>query len=512
MQNDTHPFLYRFLPPAVKEFFLERGLEDIKEIAERYGLSQNAVDELDTIQQEILFGYEPLDKLENIIRARLGYDQILARKIIADLLEKRFLPLDSYLEATAFRLYSAVGGNSTVVNVIAVDSAGQTAKQTREKQEEFLRSGKAGNGEKVKLKNLGIEELRNNKTEIIDVVRKFDETLDKAEPIHKGEKPLDPSHEIAPPPPMIVEEKDEARTKLDTLVKADVAETNIVQSLKNTGQKAPSSIENPKIDEVVRKLSLTFASSELQKRFRVLVGARLSGVRKPDDFKTALTRAIAYGGLGFEEKAAERIIEAVEAEMRAKNEVAAQKAHEEKQAFVTMRQEAYGTNKSDETDRTNITSVKPTTVPAEQDNMTKTKTPPSMSEASVVLEKTPSGKTPVMDVVPPRRLSGPIEELAAMTLDDFRRIPGAIQNAISSIADDLGNLAKQDPGLYIRGAAAWRMSPLVSEYRRLLALSLKDGIKVEKVLEDPAKNPQGLKIEEMAALREFHSSLRSSGS
>ena len=124
MEEKQTKFLYRFLPEPVREFFLESGIEDIEFIAKTHGLSEKAVDELDYIQQELLFGYKTLDGLVNLLTQRLGYDATQSKKIALDVIEKRFLPIDAYMRATAYRTFQALGGNITVVSVQKIKHEG----------------------------------------------------------------------------------------------------------------------------------------------------------------------------------------------------------------------------------------------------------------------------------------------------------------------------------------------------------------------------------------------------
>ncbi len=124
-------FLYRFLPDEIRAFFLESGLSDVEQIAKTYGLSNEAVDELDRIQQEVLFGYESLDGVRNLIKERLKFDEKLATNVALDLIEGRFLPIDSYLGAMAFRTFANLGGNPTVANIKRIDASGGTVADVR---------------------------------------------------------------------------------------------------------------------------------------------------------------------------------------------------------------------------------------------------------------------------------------------------------------------------------------------------------------------------------------------
>ncbi|MEK7108196.1 MAG: hypothetical protein AAB898_00835, partial [Patescibacteria group bacterium] len=119
-----------------------------------------------------------------------------------------------------------------------------------------------------------------------------------------------------------------------------------------------------------------------------------------------------------------------------------------------------------------------------------------------------AGKRPVVDVTYERRLVGPLEELKRMTLADFRRLPGTVEERIEAIRQDVDALRAQDPALRIQAIEAWRSSPLMRLYQRLLSLALQEGVPVERVLADAAKNPDRMQSEEIAAVRTFNRTLR----
>ena len=294
-QLSERTFLYRFLPDEIRAFFLASGFEDIEAIAKVYGLSQDAIDTLDTIQQEVLFGYEPVDKVRNLIQDRLKFDEKLATRVALDLIEKRFLPIDSYLGSTAYRVFSSLGGNVTVVNIKRIDASGGTVVDVRRSMTEYLaeQAVKAANPpaaapvieapaaiqptpvlqtpkpvvepvvqkadqptvkptvqkmtEPVKEQKIGsksvaapivkpfVEQQSSPKpvekvsvvlppveSDEVKTVKAFDKKLDRLDPVRKGEKgketgvvnaPLDPSHELAPPPPVLVTTLDQPKTR-----------------------------------------------------------------------------------------------------------------------------------------------------------------------------------------------------------------------------------------------------------------------------------------------------------
>ncbi len=390
---------------------------------------------------------------------------------------------------------------------------------------------------------------------VVKVIKRFDDKLDEVHPAQKGEK-----RELAPPPPMIVdaeppatkkdvgpmvtshvEETKEDRTapsvprvkrslrrKSEVVVKPkkreltppkkelfpnvanEAAAASTMQDLKKTGHKAPESLENKKIDEVQRKLSLTFPSGEINKRFRVVLGARFSGVRSAADFKKALEQPIGKGGLALSEHAVNRVVEEVESTISGEHGDAVAKHKAGKEEMVKKKQEKYGapsskTQPSSSSSSSSSASGTSASKPAPQKKST-AKT--VLSTSSMAPRVTPSGKKPVTDVRYKKRLVGPIEEFRRMNIDDFRRLPGDISVVQENLMEDINMLGEGDPGLRIRAIEAWRESPLVTMYQKLMGMALQEGIAIESVLKDAKRNPKGMTKEEIDVVRRINSTLR----
>ncbi|MBT6254499.1 hypothetical protein HOI83_04715 [Candidatus Uhrbacteria bacterium] len=386
---------------------------------------------------------------------------------------------------------------------------------------------------------------------VVKVVRRYDDKLDKMHPASKGEK-----RELAPPPPMIVDAEPPAtkkdvgpmvtshvevetdvkptpaqpkakkslRRKSEVVVKPkkrapvavkkelfpnvanEAAAASTMQDLKKTGQKAPESLENKKIDEVQRKLSLSFPSSELNKRFRVVLGARYSGVRSAADFKKALEQPIEKGGLALSEHAVNRVVEEVETSISGEHGDAVAKHKAGKEEMVKKKQEKYGAPSSKDPKSSSSPALGASASKSVSQKKSTAKT--VLSTPSMAPRVTPSGKKPVTDVRYKKRLVGPIEEFRRMNIDDFRRLPGDISVVQENLMEDINMLGEGDPGLRIRAIEAWRESPLVMMYQKLMGMALQEGIAIESVLKDAKRNPKGMTKEEIDVVRRINSTLR----
>ncbi len=521
MPTTDRIFLYRFLPDEIRAFFLESGLGDVEQIAKTYGLSSEAVDEMDRIQQEVLFGYESLDGVRNLLKERLKFDEKLAGNVAMDLIEKRFLPIDSYLGATAFRTFANLGGNPTVANVKRIDATGGTVADVRRRVAEYAAQvGVTTKPEPVPTPPPAKGELEGVIQKARETTKAFDTALDRKDDAvskpRKGEAPaLDPTHELAAPRETVVKIKPLAPKPSFPAVEEEAEVAVMMKRLQASGAQASPSIEHGKIDEVQRRLSLTFPSAELDKRFRVLLGARLSNVRSSDAFKSALGRSVESGGLELDAHTVSRIIEEVEGHKEVVDAKAVERQKQGKEEYVEKRTEQYHPTPVIGARSSNRLTPSNSPLAGGGISISDTVRQPKKSEAKAMLSKpsmTPApieGKRPVVDVAYERRLVGPLEELARMTLADFRRLPGGTADKIAAIKEDVEALRGQDPGLRIRAVEAWRGSPLMRLYQKLLARALQEGVPVERVLSDPAKNPDRVQAEEIVAIRNFNKGLRS---
>jgi hypothetical protein len=115
-----------------------------------------------------------------------------------------------------------------------------------------------------------------------------------------------------------------------------------------------------------------------------------------------------------------------------------------------------------------------------------------------------SHKSPIVEVKgsSPQayQVYGPIDELGAFTLADFRRLADDPVQAVEKLTMKLANLQKDSYLLYIRGVEAWLKSPLYREYQQVLLASLSSGRPVSEVV---AGDDISLRPEEFRALAEF---------
>lgn len=115
----------------------------------------------------------------------------------------------------------------------------------------------------------------------------------------------------------------------------------------------------------------------------------------------------------------------------------------------------------------------------------------------------------VLDVTPAVKLVGPVEELRAMTLADFRKLARDPKEACLKIRDKINLL--QEESFEKRNAAvtAWRGSEPMRIYAELTAAALQEGKAVPvQIQERTAAGKPSLTQEEFTAIMELNRILR----
>jgi len=242
---------------------------------------------------------------------------------------------------------------------------------------------------------------------------------------------------------------------------------------------------NLKLDEATRK------------KFVGAVEARLKDIRDAFETRDLLERSVEQGGLAIGGGQLALVMEELEKIVGEQQTVARIKFEEEKKtakAAAKVVAEKAVIDKAKAV-RPKIGLPKPVT--------------PVVSPASRSLP--PSNGRPLMvDVVAPsRRLSGPIEELQNLSLEEFRRLSSDPKEAIIKIHDKINLLEEQGIGQKILAVKAWRSSPINLLYLEISRAALLSG----RVTEDVARervlaNQPSLTNEEIHAINSLNGMLR----
>ncbi|KKW36866.1 MAG: Hedgehog/intein hint domain protein [Candidatus Giovannonibacteria bacterium GW2011_GWA2_53_7] len=235
---------------------------------------------------------------------------------------------------------------------------------------------------------------------------------------------------------------------------------------------------------------------EGKKKLHAIVKTRLKGIRDPYKTRSALESSEGLAWKGGELSQALEAIENVYSKLEAEGVL---KAEQEKRAYVDKRiarfihdEEKDSGDVSQDTDG----RVLPRALPAET-----TVQSPSLPQ----LKK----KGKMRDVMAPRKLSGPIEELSSMTISDFRRWGSKAQESAEEVKERIGLLEEESYAKRLAGLSAWRRSPLYQTYVSVVSEAMQGGQSIAGVLHSHASSGEEmLTEEEVRALIKLNGTLR----
>jgi len=117
---------------------------------------------------------------------------------------------------------------------------------------------------------------------------------------------------------------------------------------------------------------------------------------------------------------------------------------------------------------------------------------------------------PTLDTVrAPMRLVGLNEELAGMTMAEFRRLAKTPQDAAAKILQKLQTLQEESFERWTEGVEAWRESPLQQQYLKLVTESFSSGKPVAQLVEEKrALDPSLPSGEELSAIIQLNSQIQ----
>lgn len=256
--------------------------------------------------------------------------------------------------------------------------------------------------------------------------------------------------------------------------------------------KAEYTVPSPKedvVEQVIAGLSFAISATVLG-RAKALIQSRAKDVRNDQQVRRYATQTEAGGGLGLTEAQAEELVARIHTVLGIKPETA---------PYVSVQAEVQ--KKAVKESATTKPAEPVQSTPATPDALdaliragagetnilaTYKKTP----AAGSVAEHTPRGipsvsaQKPMMhDVTPPTpETMGPIDELRAFSLTDFRRLGGTLEQKKLVILGKFETLKRDSFVLYMQGREAWYQSPLYRQYLQIIARSVNERKPVSTVI------------------------------
>ncbi len=241
------------------------------------------------------------------------------------------------------------------------------------------------------------------------------------------------------------------------------------------------------IESIIQKHSLQFPDPLLLKRFRSVAEARLKEIRNTLETRDILTRPLKIGGLGLAPDLTQAIIADLEILARQiRDELPKVQPPVTKPAAPTA------------PPRPRVPAPPPQVPPAPPTPPVPIRRPPPLPVRRPFIQR-PAVQSlrPILEDIKnppaaPARLIGPIEELSALTLEDFRNL--GENDAAGSVRKIFGKIALLGQESFAKkagGIKAWRQSPVYQLYLDLGRISLESGRAIREVImtRQPAGQP-----------------------
>jgi len=561
------------LPEEIQDFLVDAtGPDWARKATVQFGLQQDKVVVLLSLAERLTLQVELLGLLPSLILSEIEIDWEVARKISVDLAGNRLLPIASFLKADiegqirawggdpevfkdipkisfkisppvlkeqenpvekvlndlginlsdkmeqsrlAFILSSFVNGSRTKEETLAAFSRSEkvgglnmTEADAKSLLDRFL--SKAGNLIAPRPVSPPAKILAANPRRFVDIkppapkpvpasVSSVKQVVPptsptpsavpaKPVPVSPPATPVRPVHHfILPPKPVVSTKKIEGPFELEEL--------EFKQSA-NTKTQAVSFEQLA--TQIATKVGLRF-DDVAKKKFVTAVESRLRDVRDAFETRDLFERSIDQGGLAISGvqlvslmEELEKVFDTQQADGRIKIEKDKKVAFEAK-AAAKVEADKIAAEKAKAAKPKNI--PKPVTL--------------AVSPASRSLQST-NGRPQMTDIVAPsRRLSGPIDELKNLSVEEFRRLSIDPKEATIKIHDKINLLEEQGISQKIAGIKAWRSSPTNQLYLTISQTALMAGKPVDDIVRDRVTaNEPSLTAEEMHAINSLNGMLR----
>ena len=249
------------------------------------------------------------------------------------------------------------------------------------------------------------------------------------------------------------------------------------------------------VANIEKEFGVTFPDEHLEKRFSSIITARLKDIRNSSDTLDLLTRGLKVGGLGLDPELAEKIMmKATSEATKFTTEDGVKKLMEQQQTISSLPQppkvpaepKPVAPPPSIPIQQFAATAPPPVrrpdaavTVPVQQVR-TVPVAPPSMPTAS--FRPLSTDRKTVSDIKGSSRLVGPVEELRAMTLADYRRLAPDALGCIRRLYEKMQQLGKESFSKRAQGVKAWRESEAYRLYVTIGQESLQQAKTVADVI------------------------------
>lgn len=258
------------------------------------------------------------------------------------------------------------------------------------------------------------------------------------------------------------------------------------------------------VNETLKQLSVTGLDEYLTKRLQNVISSRLRDVRNAIQVKEVLTRDTKVGGLELHPEEADAMVSVIEAAYQThrgalanaeKEKIEGMKQAQDEKRIVRRKQES---EEHAEWYRQKIQTANPWAAAIEAEKKNPTQAPTTTQPMAQTLD----GIRPMVDGIrPPSRLTSLEDEMARITLAEFRRIAKTPEESMERLWQKLETLKQDSYERWSEGAQAWRQSPLQQQYLQLVTESFTSGRPVAEVAQSRhEQDPNQPTSEEIGAI------------
>lgn len=290
---------------------------------------------------------------------------------------------------------------------------------------------------------------------------------------------------------------------LDDLKKPE--DKNFVSPLEPMDDLGPHKSVSGTTDSVTEEIvnAIVFLVPENQvERLRSLVLSRVKEIRTDADIRESVAKSIETGGLGLDETKVNILMNAINHSLKKTPVVAPlPSARHMMTSGPSIAPTPITLTKKPDAQKVISSLIAEDSATAKiKANLQQFGSPQKFP----ALQKMETGKVIMHDVVRPQHTMGPIDELLACSLVDFRRLGGNSKASADALMNKFQMLKTESYLLFLQGRAAWYKSPLYEMYLHILEESLKQKKSVSIIL---GQNVSGLTMSDIEEVARVSQSL-----
>lgn len=295
----------------------------------------------------------------------------------------------------------------------------------------------------------------------------------------------------------------------------DEKEVSNIKRAQKVFFKAPVGIDYDYVAKRVMGIhKLFFPSYDLERRFVNLVTSYVKGVRGQLEFKDLMTRPENTGGLNLSGDTTDKILLTIGEEAQAAPLAKARKLKTVSNSPLTpsldqMKKASAKTQSAEST--ISVTGEMQAVVaqPIAPARANRAVTPARSIQPSAVRAPLDARKPMMTDIKAPPKTMGPIDELANLSMQEFRRLGSTPQAATEKIKSKIDLLEAESLLKKAEGIRAWQNSPVNQLYLSLGQEALTAGRAVEEVLQQKQLTQKlSLTAQEFDAVADLNRRLR----